>query len=167
MAVQDRPGSTPVRPPAKCHLLFTISYLQAYEMTRTVLAIDPGSSKCGMALVKRDENGEVHLLWRSVAKKADLMRKLDDATTVERFSMVIVGSGTNSKEIVHAVREKLPSMGILVVDEKDTTLHARERYWEHNPRRGWRRLLPATMQVPPEPVDDFVALILAERVLSV
>jgi RNase H-fold protein (predicted Holliday junction resolvase) len=134
---------------------------------RTVLAIDPGSSKCGMALVQRDDEGEVHLLWRKVAKKDALLKNIDDANSVERFSMVIVGSGTTSKDIVHAVREKLPSMGILVVDEKDTTLQARERYWEHNPRRGWRRLLPSTMQVPPEPVDDFVALILAERVLAV
>jgi RNase H-fold protein (predicted Holliday junction resolvase) len=134
---------------------------------RTVLAIDPGSSKCGMALVRRDDEGEVHLLWRKVSKKDALLKNIDDANSVERFSMVIVGSGTTSKDIVHAVREKLPSMGILVVDEKDTTLQARERYWEHNPRRGWRRLLPSTMQVPPEPVDDFVALILAERVLAV
>jgi hypothetical protein len=60
----------------------------------------------------------------------------------------------------------MPSMGILVVDEKNTTLQARERYWEHNPRRGWRRFLPSTLQVPPADVDDFVALILAERVLG-
>jgi hypothetical protein len=56
-------------------------------------------------------------------------------------------------------------MAILVVDEKDTTLQARERFWEHNRRRGWRRILPATLQVPPSPVDDYVAMILAERVL--
>jgi hypothetical protein len=79
---------------------------------------------------------------------------------------VIVGSGTTSKQVVHELREFLPSLGILVVDEKNTSLQARERYWEHNPRRGLRRLIPSTMQVPPEPVDDFVALILAERVLS-
>jgi hypothetical protein len=82
------------------------------------------------------------------------------------FSMVIVGSGTRSKDIVGRIREILPSIGLLVVDERETTLKARERYWEHNPRRGWRRLLPATLQSPPEPVDDFVALILAERVLG-
>jgi hypothetical protein len=66
---------------------------------------------------------------------------------------------------VSRIREYLPSMGILVVDEKDTTFQARERYWEYHPRRGWRRLLPSTLQVPPDPVDDYVALILAERVL--
>lgn len=136
-------------------------------MSRTVLAIDPGTSKCGMALVRRDESGSSRLIWRAIAKKEDLASKLDEAMGVERFNMVIVGSGTNSKEIIHRVREGMPSMGILVVDEKDTSYQARERYWEHNPRRGWRKFLPSTLQVPPEPVDDFVALILAERVLAV
>jgi hypothetical protein len=79
---------------------------------------------------------------------------------------MIVGSGTTSKALVQKLRDHMPSIGILVVDEKDTTMKARERYWVHNPRRGWRRLLPATLQTPPGPVDDFVALILAERVLE-
>lgn len=134
---------------------------------RTVLAIDPGSAKCGMALVHRDEGGEIHLLWRAIAKRDELCAKLADASSIEEYSMVVVGGGTTSKSVVHELREAMPSMGILVVDEKDTTLNARERYWEHNPRKGWRRLLPSTLQEPPEPVDDFVAFILAERVLSV
>lgn len=136
-------------------------------MTRTILAIDPGSAKCGMALVQRDPDGEIKLLWRAIARRDELESKLDEAEAAGPFSMIVIGSGTTSKDVTHAVREHLPSMGILIVDEKDTTLQARERYWEHNPRRGWRRLLPATMQVPPDPVDDFVAMILAERVLVV
>jgi len=135
-------------------------------MPKTVLAIDPGSSKCGMALAHRDDEGHVKLLWRAVAPRADLIENVRKAGDVEPFSLVIVGSGTTSKQVVHELRENLPSIGILVIDEKNTTLQARERYWEHNPRRGLRRLIPATMQVPPEPVDDFVALILAERVLG-
>jgi hypothetical protein len=79
--------------------------------------------------------------------------------------MIIVGSGTTSKKVVERIREHLTSMALLIVDERDTTLQARERDWTVKPRRGWRRLLPSTLQVPPEPVDDFVALILAERVL--
>lgn len=134
---------------------------------KTVLAIDPGSSKCGMALVVRDVYGQVRALWRAVVPTEDVCAKLDEATTISPFSLIVVGSGTRSKALVQTVRDHQPSMGVLLVDERDTTLAARERYWEHNKRRGWRRLIPATMQTPPEPVDDFVALILAERVLSV
>jgi hypothetical protein len=133
---------------------------------KTVLAIDPGSSKCGLVVAKRNAQGKVELMWRTVVKSEQLMSAVREAADECPFSMVIVGSGTRSKEVVNALREWMPSVGILVVDEKDTSLQARERYWLHNPRRGWRRLWPATMQVPPDPVDDFVALILAERVLA-
>ncbi len=133
---------------------------------RTVLAIDPGSAKCGMALVKRDDEGHIVLLWRRVCPTGEVLDAVAQARLVEEFAMLVVGSGTTSRTLIATLRDALPGAAILVVDEKDTTLHARERYWVHHPRRGWRRLLPATMQTPPEPVDDFVALILAERVLS-
>ena len=56
-------------------------------------------------------------------------------------------------------------MATLAVDETNTTLQARERYWEHHPKRGWRRLIPSTALYPPVPFDDYAALVLAERVL--
>jgi len=134
-------------------------------MMQTVLAIDPGSSKCGMALAKRDEQGELEILWRKISPRPEVLSNIEEALEVEAFNLVVVGSGTSSKDLIRQIREFMPGLGLLVVDEKDTTLQARERYWEHTPRSGWRRLLPASLQVPPEPVDDFVALILAERVL--
>ncbi|HRJ25885.1 MAG TPA: hypothetical protein PLO61_00070 [Fimbriimonadaceae bacterium] len=135
-------------------------------MEKIVLAIDPGSSKIGMALVLRDAAGKLNLLWRCVAPQEELLSRVQEASEQRPFSMIIIGSGTRSKETVLRVREAFPSVGILVVDEKDTSMQARERYWEFHRRRGWRKLFPATMQVPPVPVDDFVAFILAERVLG-
>ncbi len=134
-------------------------------MEKTVLAIDPGTSKCGMALIKRNAQRELELLWRAIAPTDQLLEKVDEAHNLTSFSLVIIGGGTSGQSVVSRVREHIPSMAILVVDEKDTTMQARERYWSHHKRRGWRRFLPSTMQVPPEPVDDFVAVILAERVL--
>lgn len=132
---------------------------------KVVLAIDPGTSKCGLALVRRKPSNELDLIWRAIVPTSDIAAALVTAAQSSEFSMIIIGSGTSSRTLVETLRETLPSIGILVVDEKETTIQARERYWEHNPRRGWRRLLPATMQVPPEPVDDFAAFVLAERVL--
>lgn len=133
---------------------------------KTVLAIDPGKSKCGLALAHRTPEGRIELDWRQVVQRADLMDKIAEAGNIRRFSMVIVGSGTTSRGVVEELREAMPSIGILLVNEENTTLHARERYWEHHPRRGWRRFVPATLQTPPAPIDDFAALILAERVLA-
>lgn len=134
-------------------------------MERTVLAIDPGTDKCGLALVRRSPDGELELKWRKIVARADVVQAMRELEGEHPFSMLIVGSGTGSKVLCTEIREAFPALGVLLVDERDTTLHARERYWEFNPRRGWRRLLPASLQVPPEPVDDFVAYILAERVL--
>jgi RNase H-fold protein (predicted Holliday junction resolvase) len=133
-------------------------------MKKTVLAIDPGSAKCGLALVQRD-NDELTVLWRQITPVAKLIEGLEAAMECANYSMVIIGSGTKSQSTVATIRDRYPSIGILVIDERDTTLQARERYWETHKRKGWRRLLPSTLQLPPEPVDDFVALILAERVL--
>ena len=135
------------------------------ENPKTVLAIDPGKTKCGMALATRDSADVVHLMWHCIVPREDVIAKLQEAHDQVAFSMIIVGSGTTSKPLIADIRAEMPSMAILVVDEKDTTYQARERYWEHNPRRGWRRFLPSTLQLPPEPVDDYAALIIAERVL--
>lgn len=133
---------------------------------KTLLAIDPGSGKCGMALVHRSVNGKVELLWRAIALREQTIDRMREAHDVDAYSLAVIGSGTGSKALVSEIRAAFPSLAILVVDERDTSLQARERYWEHHKRRGWRRVVPATLQVPPEPVDDFVAQILAERVLT-
>lgn len=133
---------------------------------KVVLAIDPGSSKCGLALVRRSDESRLQLLWRKIVPCEQLAEAVNEAKENTPFSMIIVGAGTKATPTVTTIRDAMPGLGILVVDERDTTMQARERYWEHNPRKGWRRLLPATMQMPPVPVDDFAALILAERVLS-
>lgn len=133
---------------------------------RTILSIDPGSSKCGVALVRRDPEGVTGVVWQGIVPSGTIGKAAHDLRMKDDFSLVVVGGGTTSRNVVDQLREHMPSVGILVVDEKDTTMNARERYWIDNPRRGWRKLLPATLQTPPEPVDDYVAIILAERVLS-
>jgi RNase H-fold protein (predicted Holliday junction resolvase) len=135
-------------------------------MHRVVLAIDPGSSKCGMALVERDDNLKIKLLWRAVSPRDEVLEHIEEAAKISPYRFIVVGQGTSSRKLVEEVREMYPSAGILLIDESNTSVAARERYWEHHPRRGWRKLLPASMQVPPEPVDDFAALIMAERVLE-
>lgn len=134
-------------------------------MTKTVLAIDPGSSRCGLALVQRSE-ANIEILHNMICSLADLESGVLACQEVQSFALVIVGSGTRSREVVTRLRELIPAIGTMVVDETNTSNEARARYWEHNPRRGWRRLLPATLQVPPVPIDDYSALILAERVLG-
>lgn len=133
---------------------------------RTVLAVDPGSAKCGLALVHRDPGGKLHILWRAVCATADLVEQVRAGLAVATPAMLVVGGGTRSRRIVSTLKDAFPNLGLLVANEENTSVQARERYWEHHPRRGLRRLLPASMQPPPVPYDDFAALVLAERVLT-
>jgi hypothetical protein len=52
------------------------------------------------------------------------------------------------------------------VPERDTTRRARERYFADHPPRGWRRLIPLSLQTPSVPIDDYAAWIIAEQFLA-
>ena len=91
------------------------------------------------------------------------MSDLDDSVV---RGVVRTFPGTTSREARARLQKALPDLCIEVVDEYRTTDLAKKAYWKAKPPRGWRRLLPVTMQVPPEPVDDFVAVILASRYIK-
>ena len=133
---------------------------------KTVIAVDPGEKKCGVAVAKRQASGEVTCLLRAIVPRPDLPAFVGQQLTAFELKMVVVGNGTGSRKIVEELRDAWAWLSILVVDERETTLEARELYWLTKGRRGWRILLPSTLQVPPEPHDDFAALVLAHRVLS-
>lgn len=126
-----------------------------------VAAIDPGREKCGVAIVA--ESGEV--LEQSVVATVWLADEMVER--VRRFSpeRILLGNGTTSRAAEAIIREILPDIPIEIVDEYRTTDDARRAYWKANPPTGWRRFFPTSMQVPPEPVDDFVAVLLAQRYL--
>ena len=128
-------------------------------MSRPVLAIDPGREKCGVAVLASD--GRV-LVQEVVATAA-----LDAAVgaLIRAYEPnVIMGNGTTSAD----AKKRVEALGVPVtlVDEYRTTDAAKCAYWEAHPPRGWRRLMPRGMLVPRVPVDDFVAVILAQRFLE-
>lgn len=136
------------------------------SLSRVALAIDPGSSKCGIAVVSQTHAGATNILHRAVVSNEDLVAIISELRATHTPDLVVIGSGTGGRNLLRQLREEWPSLSILAVDERNTTQMARERYWLHHGRRGWRILLPSSMQVPPEPVDDFAAVILAERALQ-
>jgi len=134
-------------------------------MQKFVLSIDPGRVKCGVAMVERSEKMTLKILWRGVIPTETLIPKMDELLGQYQVDFVIVGGGTTSSEVIRKIVEHRPTLSMMLVDETDSSLKARERYWEHTKRRGWRRFLPSSLQMPPEPVDDFAAYVLAEKVL--
>ena len=124
-----------------------------------VLAVDPGREKCGVAVCGPD--GVVAQRVVALPELADLVR-----TWLAEYGadVILVGDQTGSQR-VKTTLSGLP-VRMVSVRERDTTLLARRRYFLDHPPRGWRRLLPLSLQVPPEPYDDYAAIVLAERYLA-
>ena len=126
-----------------------------------IAAIDPGREKCGLAVV--DENGSV--LDQEVIATVWLTDEL--AERIQRFApeRILIGNGTTSHDAKKRIQEAFPALPVEYVNEYRTTDDAKRAYWEAHPPTGWRRFFPTSMQVPPAPVDDFVAVLLAKRYL--
>ncbi len=127
-----------------------------------VVAIDPGREKCGIAVVHRTQG----VMNKTIIATAELVTVVTSLVTTHKVTTAVIGDRTTS----HAAQTALAgikingeSISIIPVNEHRSTDEARKRYWTEHPPTGLKRLIPTTMQVPPGPVDDYVAVILAER----
>lgn len=126
-----------------------------------IIGVDPGRDKCGVAVLSSD--GE--LKFNGVIPTAEFESTLKKLSAQFDIELAILGNGTTHAEAEKKI--KALNLPVKIVDEKSTTEIARRLYWKKNPPKGWRKLLPTTLQVPPEPVDDIVAEILVLRHLGV
>ena len=128
-------------------------------MSTLTAGLDPGRDKCGLAVV--DDAG--HCIFHQVVATEKLGEELLGLQERYGFVTLVMGNGTTSRKAKATVQSVLPDIKLAVVDEYRTTDAAREEYWKMNPPTGWKRLMPRGMLVPPVPVDDLAALILARR----
>ena len=133
----------------------------------TVLAIDPGRAKCGLAVVCGPADGTrfpVRRLHLSVVETERLT--VCAGELLRRFPPIgrlLVGSGTGSSTLRKALASAFPHLPIETVNEHGSSARARARFVREIAAPGWRRLLPAGLRVPEQPYDDYVALLLAEE----
>jgi RNase H-fold protein (predicted Holliday junction resolvase) len=126
-----------------------------------VLGLDPGTRKCGFAVV--DTSG-VRAPALGIVPVEALSERLREILVKTRVDVAAVGRGTNVTAIADTVR----ALGLRVelVDERETSLLARGRFFSDHPPRGWRRFIPRGMLLPDRPIDDYAALLIAERFLA-
>ena len=129
-----------------------------------LLGIDPGRDKCGVAVCAPGR-----VLARAIIPSAHLPALVVGWVSEHQVDAIVVGGGTGSRQVMAALAglrasRRLPP--VTVEEERDSTLAARRRYFEEHPAHGWRRLVPRSFQVPPEPYDDYAAVIIAERHLA-
>ncbi len=123
----------------------------------TVLGVDPGSRKVGVAVLTA--KGEVP--FRAIFRPEGLLEEVRPLLERYRIEAIAVGGGTRGTETL----DRLGELGLPCerVDETSTTLDARKLFFEANPPTGWRRFIPRGMLVPPRPIDDFAAELIARR----
>jgi RNase H-fold protein (predicted Holliday junction resolvase) len=131
-------------------------------LRRRIIGIDPGRTKCGMAVVFED--GERVAL--DVVPAGAIAQRLQARIDEGGISAICVGHATTSDRVVALCRSSWPDIPVAVVDESNTTLQARQRYYRDHPPKGLLRLVPRGLLVPKEPLDGYAALLIVERFLS-
>jgi RNase H-fold protein (predicted Holliday junction resolvase) len=127
---------------------------------RRVLAIDPGREKCGLAVL----DAEAGLLERRVVARRELPEIVRDWCGRYHPDLLLLGSGTGSRDLWQPLSAL--SVPLRRVPERETTRRARQRYFVDHPPRGWRCLIPHSLQTPSLPIDDYAAWIIAEQFLA-
>ncbi|MBW4664583.1 MAG: pre-16S rRNA-processing nuclease YqgF [Chroococcus sp. CMT-3BRIN-NPC107] len=132
-------------------------------MKTTILGFDPGRDKCGLAVMEQD----LQLHYHQVVSAAEAIATINALVQKFSISTVVMGDRTTAKQWQLQLREVLPAtIEILMVDEHNSTLEAREVYWRMYPPKGLTKLIPQGLREPPRPIDDLVAILLIERYLK-
>jgi RNase H-fold protein (predicted Holliday junction resolvase) len=128
-----------------------------------ILGFDPGRDKCGIAVMGLDRK----LYYHQVVPANEAIATIQ--TLRQRFpiSLMVMGDQTTAKRWQQQIIQELPEpLSVVMVDERYTSLEARDRYWQMYPPQGFSQLIPQGMRQPPRPIDDIVAILLLERYLD-
>jgi RNase H-fold protein (predicted Holliday junction resolvase) len=126
------------------------------------IGFDPGKDKCGLAIVDANQQP----IWHQVVASDSVLVQLAELLTAHPIDRLIIGDQTASKQWQAKLQTAFPDLIIVQVDERYSSLEARDRYWQMYPPQGLARLVPRGMQSPPRPIDDIVAILLVERYLA-
>jgi RNase H-fold protein (predicted Holliday junction resolvase) len=125
----------------------------------TILGFDPGKDKCGVAVM----DGDRTLLYHQVLVTIEVITKISDLCQEYHVSRIVMGDQTTAKQWQQQLTTAFPDLPIDLIDERYSSLEARDRYWQMYPANFITKLIPQGMRQPPRPIDDLVAIILIER----
>ena len=122
-----------------------------------LISIDPGKCKCGLVLVDLDQKKVEQAV---VINTEFLPNYVKNLNSHENISKVIVGNGTTSRQ--NTAKLDFLKNDLIIVEEKNTTLRAKKRYFELFPVRGLKTLLPNEIFIMNKNLDALSALIILE-----
>jgi len=122
-----------------------------------LISIDPGKCKCGLVLVDLDQKKVEQAV---VINTEFLPNYVKNLNIHENISKVIVGNGTTSRQ--NTAKLDFLKNDLIIVEEKNTTLRAKKRYFELFPVRGLKTLFPKEIFIMNKNLDALSALIILE-----
>ena len=127
-----------------------------------ILGFDPGRQKCGVAVMGLDRS----LYYHEVVAAETAMTVIETLRQKFPVSLVVMGNQTSSEDWKQRFSQVTDPLRLILIDERYSSLEARDRYWQMYPPTGLMRLLPQGLRQPPCPIDDIVAILLIERYLA-
>ena len=129
--------------------------------THRILGLDPGRDKCGVAVMIRQQ-----VVYHQIIDSERAISTIEELTRQYDLDLIVMGNGTTSKNWQKLIESAIAEVFVVAVNEQNSTLEARDRYWVMYPPQGLQRLIPQGLRLPPRPVDDIVAILLIERYLQ-
>ena len=130
-------------------------------MNDEILAIDPGREKTGIAILKNRD-----VLEHKIINSEELVQIIKSLLEKYIIKTIVMGNGTSSKKKYDLLKQEFIDRDIVLINEYRTTDEARKLYFQENPPKGWKKLIPLGMQVPPVPVDDYAAIVIGRKYLK-
>lgn len=130
-------------------------------MNDEILAIDPGREKTGIAILKNSD-----VLEHKIINSDELVQIIKSLLEKYIIKTIVMGNGTSSKKKYDLLKQEFIDRDIVLINEYRTTDEARKLYFQENPPKGWKKLIPLGMQVPPVPVDDYAAIVIGRKYLK-
>ena len=127
-----------------------------------ILGFDPGQQKCGLAAMGVDRK----LHYHQVVPADQAMITVQNLQAQFPISLLVMGDQTTAKAWRQKIADLPNPLRVVLVDERYSSLEARDRYWKMYPPKGFYRLIPQGMRTPPRALDDIVAILLIERYLE-
>ncbi|MEM7794503.1 MAG: pre-16S rRNA-processing nuclease YqgF [Cyanobacteria bacterium P01_C01_bin.118] len=127
-----------------------------------LLGFDPGRYKCGLAIVSLERA----LCHHEVVSAENATDRIEALRQTYPISLIVMGDQTGSKLWKRELSRLKDAPNVILVDERYSSLEARDRYWEMFPPKGINRLLPQSLRSIPRSIDDIVAILLIERYLN-
>ena len=130
-------------------------------MNDEILAIDPGREKTGIAILKNSD-----VLEHKIINSEELVQIIK--SLLEKYIIICqqYPLPCSSQKKYDLLKQEFIDRDIVLINEYRTTDEARKLYFQENPPKGWKKLIPLGMQVPPVPVDDYAAIVIGRKYLK-